>query len=265
MESSKHTVALDSSARRKQSKLVQVVQNFFTKTLQVIVQARSAADTKPLQYGGGTPENTAESGGGAVSEPAASTSKINKWFNLHLPSLDAEWARQELRPWRLHTTHSALQTAGQNPGQNPAHSTDFDLLHFPPMIIETYLDLRQLSACEMVVLEDDHGGLWPVAEGSSSRKLEVVLERWLIEFDRTACSTTTPSGPNSASGAAPKPAEELPHVYKQAIVLLRVIYGIVRLLPAYKARKSSPAPATRTSRSAIALLTESSRSTPRGV
>ncbi|KAM9906442.1 hypothetical protein OXX79_001556 [Metschnikowia pulcherrima] len=177
----------ESDTRRRQSKLAQVVQNFFTKTSQVIVQARSAAESKSSPYESPAGENSA-------------SAKINKWFNLHMPSLDSEWARQELRPWKSHA----------------------DLSQLPPMIIETYLDLRQLSPCEMVMLEDDHGGAWPVAE-KGSKKSEVVLERWLIEFDR--------------SGSIHAGSEELPSVYKQAIVLIRVIYGIVRLLPAYKARK----------------------------
>ncbi|OBA22025.1 hypothetical protein METBIDRAFT_40513 [Metschnikowia bicuspidata var. bicuspidata NRRL YB-4993] len=184
--------ATDSETRRKHSKLVQVVQNFFTKTLLVIVQARSVPEAKPLAHDG------------VASAESSGTSKINKWFNLHMPSLDSEWARLELKPWKSHA----------------------DLSQFPPMIVETFLDLRQLSACEMVMLEDDHGSCWPVAEGGS-KKLEVVLERWLIEFDRSSC------GPDSVVDSS----EELPLVYKQAIVLLRVIYGVVRLLPAYKAKK----------------------------
>ncbi|GEQ69871.1 hypothetical protein JCM33374_g3546 [Metschnikowia sp. JCM 33374] len=189
--------AHESASRRRHSKLVQVVQNFFTKTSQVIVQARSVAEAKVSPY------ETAATGSGLASANGngSGSSKINKWFNLHMPSLDNEWVRQELRPWKSHV----------------------DLSQFPPMIIETYLDLRQLSPCQMVMLEDDHGGMWPVAEGGS-KKSEVVLERWLIEFDRTTIN--------------PSPmTEELPLVYKQAIVLIRVIYGIVRLLPAYKAKK----------------------------
>lgn len=186
-----NTSLLESGTRRKHSKLVQVVQNFFTKTLQVIVHVRSVPEAKLLPYDGVTAENS-------------TSSKINKWFNLHIPSLDNEWVRLELRPWKSHA----------------------DLSQFPPMIIETFLDLRQLNPCEMVMLEDDHGGVWPVAEGGS-KKLEVVLERWLIEFDRSTNSLTSFSGT----------PEELPMVYKQAIVLIRVIYGIVRLLPAYKVKK----------------------------
>lgn len=178
--------SLEYSAKKKHAKLVQVVQNFFVKVSQVIVQARSLSDPKPLSLD--------------VSE-GSGASKINKWFNLYMANLESDWARLELKPWRSQT----------------------DLSHFLPMIIETFLDLLQLGPYEMLVLEDDHGDLWPVTE-PGSKKHEVVIERWLIQFERA------PSNSNSS-------IEELPLIYKHAIVLLRAIYGVVRLLPAYKLRK----------------------------
>lgn len=160
------------ASKKHNSKLVQVLQNFFSKALQIVLQARSLQDP--------------------------SSHKINKWFNLHMAAPSDDWLRHEIKLWKSFS----------------------DVSQLPPMIIETYLDLRHLSPREIVVLEDDSGNTWTVAKGGT-KKLEIVVERWLIEFDNTV---TVPS-------------DELPLIYKQAIVLLRVMYGMARLTPAYKLKK----------------------------
>lgn len=170
------------SIQKQNSKILQVFQNFFTKTLQIIVQSRSILDSA-------TPENN--------NIPA---SKINKWFNLHIANPTDDWLRSEIKLWKAQSETTVL----------------------PPMIIETYLDLRHLNAREIVMLENEHGKLWTVAEGKS-KKQEVVIERWLIEFD---LAETLEVG-----------VDELPLIYKQAIVLLRIIYTITRILPAFRLRK----------------------------
>lgn len=180
---SKKATPLDSLIRKQNTKLVLVVQNFFTKALQIIVQARSVPDPTVGNY----------------SDDGSHSSKFNKWFNLHMASMNAEWLRLELKLWK-----------------------SSEISQLPPMIIETYLDLRLLSPREIVTLEDDNGHSWAVAEGGS-KKQEVVIERWLIEFDRAATLRST--------------LDELPLIYKQAIVLLRVLYGVIRLLPAFKLKK----------------------------
>lgn len=177
------TPSAEQLSRKQQAKLVVVMQNFFTKALQIVVLARSVAESMLANY-----------------NDSGQSSKINKWFNLNVPSTSDEWLRGEIKQWRAQAESSGL----------------------PSMIIETYLDLRQISGQEIVVLEDDNGGSWSVVEGGSKKK-EVVVERWLIEFDRTV-----------ALSAA---SDELPLIYKQAIVLLRVLYTITRLLPAYKLKK----------------------------
>lgn len=170
------------SIQKQNAKVIQVFQNFFTKTLLIIVLARSASDS---------PSSTADN---------TRSFKINKWFNLNIATPTDEWLRSEIKLWKSQAEASLL----------------------PPMIIETYLDLRQLNAREIVMLEDENGKLWTVAEGKS-KKQEVVIERWLIEFDQL---DVLDSG-----------LDELPLIYKQAIVLLRVVFTITRLLPAFKLKK----------------------------
>lgn len=179
------TPTTDSYTKKQHAKLIVVMQNFFTKALQTVIQARSVPDTTLAGYS---------------NESSSQTSKINKWFNLLMPVLSDEWLRGEIKHWRNQAETQML----------------------PPLIIETYLDMRQISAREIVMLEDDDGNSWTVAEGGS-KKQEVVIERWLIEFDRNLALSST--------------IDELPLIYKQAIVLLRVLYGITRLLPAFKLKK----------------------------
>lgn len=174
---------MDPYVKKQNAKLIQVIQNFFSKALQIVLQARSLPD--PTNY---------------TADTESRSSKINKWFNLHMATPNEDWIRGEIKLWKSFT----------------------DVSQLPPMIIETYLDLRQLSPREIVVLEDDNGNSWTVAKGGT-KKQEVVVERWLIEFDK-----------NFVSGSG---VDELPLIYKQAIVLLRVIYGITRLTPAFKLKK----------------------------
>lgn len=171
--------------RPQNAKLLQVIQNFFTKTSQIILQTRSVADPTVLNY--------------RESDTSDTRSKTNKWFNLNIASPGDDWVKDEMKLWKSFS----------------------DISQIHPMIIETYLDLRQLDPRQTVALEDDTGNSWTVAKGGL-KKQEVVVERWLIEFDRTLCSDAD--------------SDELPLIYKQAIVLLRVLYGYARLLPAYKLR-----------------------------
>lgn len=178
---------MDSSYNKRQSvKLGQVIQNFFGKAVQIVLQSRV-----PSSWNEGE-EN-----------------KVNKWFNLYLPTLSTS-AKEDLRLWKIQpqaTTSSSVT------------SSSSDVASLPPMIIETYLDLRKLGPRQTVVLKDDTGNPWTVAKGGA-KKQEVVLERWLIEFD-----------PLEVSGFN---VDELPFIYKQAIVLFRSLYAFTRLMPAYK-------------------------------
>lgn len=171
----------DAATRKQHAKLLQVMHNFFTKLLQLIVQARSANETTPS------------------STTPAPTSRSNKWFNLNLNAVTDTWLKHELQSWKSQAETFLL----------------------PPIVIETVLDFLQLSPRGVLMLEDDNNSSWVVAEGDS-KKQEVVVERWLIEFDRSAVTTGQ---------------DELPLIYKKAIIQLRVIFGMIYLLPTAKLRK----------------------------
>lgn len=181
---------IDPFVKKQNAKLTQVIQNFFSKSVQIVLQSRIQSEShnkeEQLKVGG-------DVGGHNVS------SKINKWFNLHM--YNDNLPKEELKLWKNIN----------------------DVSQMPPMIIEVYLDLRQLTAIQTVILRDDNGNPWTVAKGGS-KKHEVVLERWLIEFDA-----------NTVSGTI---VDELPLIYKQAIILFRSLYGYTRLMPTFKLKKN---------------------------
>lgn len=167
------------------TKLTQVIQKFFAKAAQIVLEARAYPETiSPSLY-----------------PTKEESNKLNKWFNLYMNSIP-DITKDDLRLWKTP-----------------------ELASLPPMIIETYIDLRQLPPNQILVLFDDIKHPWTVAKGGG-KKLEVVLERWLIEFE-----------PNSSNDPAVM-VDELPLSYKQAIILFRSIYGFSRLMPAFKVRKN---------------------------
>ncbi|KAK9370050.1 autophagy-related protein 13-domain-containing protein [Lipomyces kononenkoae] len=183
------------------AKLNQVVQNFFSKAAQVIIQSRMPVNSVIMP---GNPDST---------DPTAFQKKTNKWFNLELD--DTDTFRDELRLWKA--ADAALVTAS--------------FASLPPLLIETVLDTRDLTANQTLVVLDDEGKRWNVEAAATAggiradiRRPEVVLERWRVELD-----------PRSINALGVPP--ELPVVYKRSIVLFRSLYAYVRLLPAWRFRK----------------------------
>lgn len=90
----------------------------------------------------------------------------------------------------------------------------------PPLVVETYLNLRRVDPSQWVTLKDDEGNVWNVCKGT--KKSEIVLERWLIELDK-----------NSASFKSHKPTvEESSSFPGQLVLLFRYLYTLIQLLPA---------------------------------
>lgn len=114
-------------------------------------------------------------------------SRLNKWFNLDM--YDAP--REELKQWK-----------------------NFNGKSCSPIVIETYLDLRELNLNQSLLLKDDEGNTWNI----NTKKTEIVMERWLIEMD---------------SNSHDELNFELPLLYKKLIITFRYLYTITKLLPTY--------------------------------
>lgn len=104
----------------------------------------------------------------------------------------------------------------------------------PPLIIEVYLDTSELATSQSLVIIDEHGKRWDVAEalassGSSSsenqsggpaRNTDIILERWRIDLKTSAYDN---------DDFAPV----LPTIYKKAIVFFRSLYLETRISPCF--------------------------------
>lgn len=116
----------------------------------------------------------------------------NRWFNINTlqdPVLEAE-----IKEWTMYDGKKTL----------------------PPLVIETYLDLRKLTSTQSITLKDQEGNPWNVCKGT--RKSEIVLERWLVELDKPLIQSNFD--------------EDVSDIYKQLILLFRYLYTLIQLLPA---------------------------------
>ncbi|ODV93526.1 hypothetical protein PACTADRAFT_62456, partial [Pachysolen tannophilus NRRL Y-2460] len=137
-----------SHSNRNIDKSTQVIQNFFLKASHIIAQARSPPPSPVKAH---------------HVETKGSQVKLNKWFNLELDEYDAP-PREDLKLWRILSSSSSSDLSSS-------------ILNLPPLVIETYLDLRDLNNNQTLILLDK-GNLISVTRGT--KKTEVVLERWLV-------------------------------------------------------------------------------------
>ncbi|EPB89041.1 hypothetical protein HMPREF1544_04164 [Mucor circinelloides 1006PhL] len=113
-----------SSTSTRNSKLDQIIQNFYTKTAQIVIQARC------------TPTHDARYGKSTSLKGSTTTKKMNKWFNI--ATEDVELLREDLKYWR---TMAVQSTEDKEP---------------PPMILDIYLDTSSLSHNQSLVVADDN-------------------------------------------------------------------------------------------------------------
>ncbi|KAK1050769.1 autophagy protein 13 [Friedmanniomyces endolithicus] len=139
--------------------------------------------------------------------------KQDRWFNIVLDDTDA--LLDELQEWKR---------------------SDLSSDRPPPLVIEVYVDTANLNQNQALVIADESGKRWDVADAlagsahSSPRPTnkqggkfcEVVLERWTVEVGD--------SDEESATGRT----EQLPNVYKKGVVLFRSLYTFLRFLPTWK-------------------------------
>ena len=103
--------------------------------------------------------------------------------------------------------------------------------------MEVYIDTSNFTSSQTLVIQDDNGKRWDVAEalnssgssdGASRRKRnnEVILERWKIELKDNLGERTYDFG------------STLPTVYKKCIVFFRSLYSTAKIVPASKFVKS---------------------------
>ncbi|PYH46566.1 putative autophagy protein Atg13 [Aspergillus saccharolyticus JOP 1030-1] len=141
------------------------------------------------------------------------TARINRWFNVELEDTDV--LKEQLLTWRT------CDASENRP---------------PPLVIETYLDTKELTKDQSLVALDEHGKRFDVSEALSASperqsaalppgSKDVILERWKVELGDM--SDKLPADLGSI----------LPTVYKKSIVLFRSLFTYSKLLPAWKFAK----------------------------
>lgn len=213
----------------------QIIQNFYSKTAQVIAHLRgyTAAHSSAYRFdstytdsssttpsfrlaavgnSAGSLANTTTSASSSMADLGSSGRRVNKWFNLKLD--DIPGVKEEVRPWR----QAAIN----------AHTLR---LGVPPMIIDICLDISGMSSSDELQVIDIFGRPWHVdveieplspsfqsrvSRTRSRRALAIVLETWTLNLD---------------SSNIPSPLPDLPRVYKHAIAFFRSLYSFANLLP----------------------------------
>lgn len=97
------------------------------------------------------------------------------------------------------------------------------------MVVETFLDLRDLGPQHTLILTDSSGKPWEVTKGT--KRSEVVLERWIVEFIPAEGKNPGADWDDSAKESQPTT------IYKQVVILMRSLYTYSRLLPAWNLRR----------------------------
>ncbi|ANZ75343.1 BA75_02326T0 [Komagataella pastoris] len=168
------------STAKGRPKLVQSVNGFFSKGATVVTHGR---------FFSSEPSKREDSG--------LDFDKPNKWFNLLVPELSSS-AKIALSRWKGN-----------------------DLLTIPPMVLEVFL-VVPTEHSDSLVLRGGADGLSQedvVINISNYERNEIVLERWLLEFDLTTLD---------------KNSTEIYGIYKKMIILFRNLYTFVRLMPAFR-------------------------------
>ena len=111
------------------------------------------------------------------------------------------------------------------------------------MVIETLIDLKDLTKNQSLIIRDEQGRRWDVEEalnsspessedGEAPSNAEVIVERWIVQLNEPPSDMPQDIAP------------VLPRTYKNSIVLFRSLYTCARLLPAWTLGKKlfSPRP-----------------------
>lgn len=191
----------------ERAKVEQIITEFFTKSLHIILESRSPFVSSRNYSGEQTMSSPSSS-----SSSSSSVRPRDKWFNLALRDCPA--ALENLDLWR----QSNLE----------------------PMIIDVILVQRPLdwdpTNCSLrrdIIRNTSRRERFPNSWGSDQEELagetktEKVIERWIIQYESRK-SRESNSGSKRSTGTSSN------SLYKKSILLLRSLYSFVRLLPAYK-------------------------------
>ncbi|KAJ1889959.1 autophagy protein 13, partial [Coemansia sp. IMI 209127] len=133
--------ALVSHGSSRDTRCEQIVQNFYSKTAQVVAHLRG--DGADAESGGSA--MYASSASSSVADVGSTGRRINKWFNISLE--DIADAKEEAKLWRHAAT--AIAQASRYQQQTP-----------PPMVIDVCLDVSAVLPDDELQVTDIFGRPW---------------------------------------------------------------------------------------------------------
>lgn len=190
------------------AKMEQIITEFFTKSLQIILESR-APYVSSRNFSGEQMMSSPSSS----SSSSSSIKPRDKWFNLALR--DCPGVRESTDFWR----HSNLE----------------------PMVVDVILVKRpngwgplsnspRTGLVRNMSSKDPFPSFWNSEndEFGFETKSDKIIERWVVQYESRKSGRDYSSGTKRSSGTSS-------HIlYKRSILLLRSLYAMIRLLPAYK-------------------------------
>lgn len=194
------------SMHSEAAKMEQIVTEFYAKSLQIILEARSPYMSSRNFSGEQTLSPSSSSSSSSSVRPR------DKWFNLALRECPAALENCDL--WRQ--SNSEPMVVDVILVQRPV---GWDQMNFSPKRDPVRnLSLKERCSVGWSSDQEDFG---------SAGKSEKIVERWIVQYESRKARDYS-SGSRRSSNYA------LHNVYKKSILLLRSLYVTVRLLPGYK-------------------------------
>lgn len=181
------------------AKLEQIITEFYTKSLHIILESRTPyvssrnfSGEQIMSMSLSSPSSSSSSASASASTSAASSVR---------PRPRDKWFNLALRGY-------------------PGAMENLDLWHHSnpePMVVDVVLALQRPLD-------------WDPTLNFSPTREEIVIERWVLQYDHTRKVKD-----NHSSGSSRRSSNTTLHtLYKKSMLLLRSLYLTVRLLPAYK-------------------------------
>ncbi|KAF8405875.1 hypothetical protein HHK36_007953 [Tetracentron sinense] len=196
-----------SNSHSEPAKIEQIITEFFSKSLHIILESRSPCASSRNFSG----EQTFSSPS-STSSSSSSIRPRDKWFNLALRDCSA--ALENIDLWRQSNLEPMVVDVILI--QRPL---DCDPLRCSPRSgLVKNLSVKELSS-----------NFWNSGQEEylSEEKSEKIIERWVIQYESQKSRDFGSVGKRSGGISSNS-------LYKKSIILLRSLYLTVRLLPAYK-------------------------------
>ncbi|XP_010241727.1 PREDICTED: autophagy-related protein 13b [Nelumbo nucifera] len=196
-----------SNIHSESAKIEQIITEFFTKSLHIILESRSPC-VSSRNYSG----EQILSSPSSSSSSSSSVKPRDKWFNLALRVCPS--ALENIDLWRQSNQEPMV--------------VDVILIQRPTDLDPVRCSPRR-GLARNYSLKERFRNCWNPGqeEYPSEVKREKIIERWIVQYESRKSRDSSSGGKRTGSTSSHS-------LYKKSIILLRSLYVTVRLLPAYK-------------------------------